>query len=198
MEQSVAQPFCSMYRHVRRSIQLCVLGILLLVGSPAAAQQLTANGDDAELRKVQAALLYKFYFYVHGLPSQQADTSHPFRIGVLGEDPFGEYLDPVLELLARGHRVVVERSSELEDIRDCELVFISRSEEARLAEIMNALNGEPRVLVSDIEHFADSGGTIGFVLVEGSVGFEINQRAAQATDLKLSSRLLRLAERVLR
>jgi len=45
-----------------------------------------------------------------------------------------------------------------------------------------------------MEGFAQSGGVINFVTVEKKIRFEINLDAAERADLKISSKLLRLAQ----
>jgi hypothetical protein len=47
--------------------------------------------------------------------------------------------------------------------------------------------------VSDIDDFAQAGGMIGVVEVERSIWFAINLTVARQANLKLSSRLLKLA-----
>ena len=51
--------------------------------------------------------------------------------------------------------------------------------------------------VGESEHFVQDGGMIGFLLEENKIRFEINLEAAEHAKLKLSSRLLALAKRVL-
>ena len=51
--------------------------------------------------------------------------------------------------------------------------------------------------VGETDGFARQGGTIGFTMEGDRVRFEINTRAAQRAGLEISSRLLRLASRVI-
>ena len=48
--------------------------------------------------------------------------------------------------------------------------------------------------VGDTEGFAEMGGVINFTLVDNHVHFQINLDAAKVQRLKISSRLLRLAQ----
>lgn len=73
------------------------------------------------------------------------------------------------------------------------MLFIARSEQARLREIFSELDGRPVLTVSDIENFAHKWGIINFTTAGNRVGFEINTEAAKRAHLCVSSRLLRVA-----
>lgn len=164
-----------------------------LLAVPLKAQD-GSRPSDEEVRKVQAAFLYKFYFYIRGLPSQLSER--PYSIGVLGDDPFGEHLEAVEELQVDGRHVQLHRADEPAQLDDCDLIFIADSEEDRVEDLITHFQGKPQVLVSDMDGFAAKGGTVGFVLAEGRVGFEINQSTARASEIELSSHLLRLARAI--
>ena len=50
------------------------------------------------------------------------------------------------------------------------------------------------LIVGDMEGFARSGGIINLVMTEGKVHFEINVSAAERAGLKISSKMLKLAQ----
>ena len=116
-------------------------------------------------------------------------------IGVLGEDPFGAYLDETV----RGERVgkrplAIARYARVEDVDACQVLFVSRSETARLEQILAQLRGRSILTVGDTEGFVHRGGMVGFVLQGGRVRLRIDADAARAADLSISSKLLRVAE----
>lgn len=144
--------------------------------------------------QVKALFIFNFVQFVEWPASAFADATTPIRIGILGEDPFGGALEP----LVRGEKVrqrtlVVERASRIEDLQDCHLVFAARSERLKVREIINAFQGKPVLTIGDMPNFARRGGIINFYLEEQKVRFEINRAAAQQSGLKLSSQLLGLA-----
>jgi len=79
-------------------------------------------------------------------------------------------------------------------VKDCHILFISRSERPRLEQILAHLQGRSVLTVSDLEDFARQGGVIRFVLVEDKVRLRINLEAAKAAGLTISSKLLRPAQ----
>ena len=90
--------------------------------------------------------------------------------------------------------MVIKHCAKLDQLDKCHLLFVSRSEEKNLPEILAKIKNWNTLTVSDMEGFAQSGGVINFVTVEKKIRFEINLDAAERADLKISSKLLRLAK----
>jgi len=74
------------------------------------------------------------------------------------------------------------------------MIFISKSDRARLAEILPRLSGRQILTVSEAPGFASRGGIINFYLEGNKVRFEINPAAARRDGLKISSQLLNLGK----
>jgi hypothetical protein len=110
----------------------------------------------------------------------------PIILGILGDDTFGGALD----------KLKPKRSKRIEDLKDCQMIFVSKSEEAKIATILASLEGTNILTVGETEGFAKKGGGIGFVIEGDKVRFEINPGAARRAGLGFDLRLLRLAVRV--
>ena len=63
-------------------------------------------------------------------------------------------------------------------------------------QIVRALKGLPILTIGETENFLESGGVINFLMEDEKVCFEINVTAAKINKLRISSKLLRLAKRV--
>ena len=98
----------------------------------------------------------------------------------------------VNKLSAAEKRDVVRWSAE--EIADCHVLFISRSEGERLEAILARLKGRAILTVGDATGFARRGVMIRLVNAGGRIRMRINLEAAQAGRLVLSSKLLRPAE----
>lgn len=143
---------------------------------------------------VKAACIANFVNFVRWPAEALPDASTPLIIGILGNDPFGAVLDTTLrEQSANGRTMKVRRGRAVEDLRGCQMVFISRSEVGNLGRTLAGLRGGV-LTVSDIPGFARQGGMIGFVMEGDKVRFEINAPNAQRAELEITSRLLRLAK----
>jgi hypothetical protein len=148
---------------------------------------------------VKAVYLYNFGRFVEWPTSGIAAKDDSFNICVLGQDPFGPALDATLAgETIDGKSVVARRISSPEESGNCRIVFMSAGEEGRMNKIIDALNKEGVLTVSDMPQFSQHGGMIQFVLEEKKVRFEVNLTAVQRAGLTLSSELLKVATAVRR
>jgi len=173
-----------------RSQWLPIVCVALAVASPPAgsAQTLSEYG-------LKAVFLFNFTKFVEWPNEAFAAPNAPLCIGVLGDDPFGELLDEAVRgEISRGHPLTVRRARDVMPLRECHVVFISRSEESRVAEILEELDGVPTLTVGDSQGFARLGGVIGFYLEGNKLRFEISHSAARRKELKISSQLLSLGK----
>ena len=168
---------------------------LLLFIFPFTASNSARAQEQSKEYQLKAAFLYNFAEFVKWPTDSFTRADEPFCIGILGDDPF----NGALEATIRGetidnHKLVVRRSQTMDDLQDCQLIFICKSEESHLPEILTKLDSKPILSVSEIGGFAKNGGIINFYLQGGKVRFEINPGSAQRRRLKISSQLLSLGK----
>jgi uncharacterized protein DUF4154 len=146
---------------------------------------------------VKAAYLFKFTKFIEWPSAAFPDADAPFVIGVIGRDPFEGGLDRLIEGNTTGARRLEVRHFNANDgnaLRECQMIFVSASEQRRLGSILSALQGRPVLVVGESEGFASAGGMLGFALRENRVGIEVNSSAARQARLKISSQLLNIAK----
>lgn len=144
---------------------------------------------------VKAAFLYQFANFVEWPSGSFSSSSSPIVIGVLGDDPFGDKLDDTVRgKTVDGRKITIKRSDDVKDLTSCHIVFISSSASGRLSKIIDRLRSESILTVGETDQFASHGGIIGFVIHDNKIGLQINVEAAKKAKLKISSKLLRLAE----
>jgi hypothetical protein len=149
----------------------------------------------SEEYKIKAVFLYNFAQFVEW-PERAFLASGPeLVIGVLGDDPFGPYLDETVrgEKVAN-HPLTVNRYQKVSDIRTCHVLFISKSISEKYEDVFQAVKGKSILTVSDASGFAKKGGMIRFQSEDNKIKLKINLDAARAEDLVISSKLLRIAE----
>jgi hypothetical protein len=165
------------------------LGALLLAGWAAAPAR--AQTPSAEYQ-VKAVFLFNFAQFVDWPAAAFPHPDAPIVIAVLGKDPFGAYLDNLVRGEHIGERpLVIRRCSRVEELAGCHLVFISRVENRELEAILAKLKGEPVLTVSDADTFTRAGGMVRFAREGGKIRLRINVEAARASQLTISSKVLR-------
>lgn len=161
--------------------RLLLLGVVWTMGLHGVAGR--AQGGKVTEYDVKAAFLAKFPEFV-----TWPGSSGPVTVGVVGADPFGGALDKTAR---------VKHSRRAEDLKDCQIVFIPKSEQGNTSAILASLAGTNILTVSESDGFAKQGGMIGFVMEGDKVRFEINNAAARKAGLNIKSQLLKLAVRVI-
>ncbi len=164
-----------------------ILGFIQLGASSAQAQ--------SKEYQIKAAFLYNFTQFVQWPDTAFPPGHTPFCIGILGDDPFDGSLDEMVRGEMIDHRpLVIRHASGFDGLKDCQIIFISKSEEGHVAEILSETSSSPVLMVSEIDGFDQEGGMINFYLQGGKVRFEINPSSAQKAGLKISSQLLTLGK----
>jgi len=167
-------------RRLLRAAGLLALLLLGAAGSPARAQ--TPATPEYQ---VKAVFLFNFAQFVEWPPK---------AFGVLGDDPFGSYLDEAVQGERVGtHPLVARRFRRIEDITACHILFISRSEAGHFASLAPRLRPLGVLTVADFDGFIREGGIIQFVTVKNKIRLRINLEAARGASLLISSKLLRPA-----
>ncbi len=148
--------------------------------------------DESLEYRVKAAYLLNFTRYVEWPTSTAGDTT--LSICVLGADPFGRVLDAtVAGRTAQGRALQVRRVQTASEATGCEVVFVSQETWRRNPQSVKALAGAGSLTVGESEQFARGGGVIGFVILDETVRFVINDDARDRAGLRISSRMLSLA-----
>jgi hypothetical protein len=160
---------------------LWILGLSLPLAVPAHSMEVSLE------YQVKAAYLFNFAKFIEW-PSEA--RSGPLTICVAGENPFGDILTETV----RGE-VVQERSLAARLISNpepgCHIVFVPQRTDS--AAYLQAARSSPTLTVGEAPDFISHGGIINFILEQGKVRFQIDSKAAERAELRISSHLLRLA-----
>jgi hypothetical protein len=170
-----------------------VLFAVVAAGLSARNAQAQTELDEYD---VKAAYILNFARFVEWPPDVLA-ASAPLTIAVVGNDPFRGSLENVLRgSSANGHAIRVRYLHWNDNLSQCQIIFISASEEPHLPQILRNLGNAGVLTVSDVDRFSLRGGVIEFLMVGNRVRFDINRTPAVAARLTISSRLLHVARAV--
>ncbi|HEX3376454.1 MAG TPA: YfiR family protein [Candidatus Acidoferrales bacterium] len=147
--------------------------------------------------QVKAAYLFNFIKFVEWPEASAADTQSKWTIGVVGNSPVGEELSKLVEgKNILGRELQAKTFQATDNLRACNILFISESEKKHLPAILAGLRGSSVMTVADMEHFIDAGGMVQFVVEDARVRIAIDVGATGRARLKVSSKLLALARTV--
>jgi hypothetical protein len=167
----------------------------LYIGLTVACLGVPLRAAQAPEYQLKAVFLYQFAQFVEWPSQAFSAVEAPFSVCVLGNDPFSTLLDETVDgETVKGRHLAVRRYRKVEDLKDCNILFITQSEMATLESTLDALKGRPILTVGDADSFAKRGGAIEFFTASNKLKLRINPEAAKAADLTISSKLLRLAD----
>ena len=189
MSRAVTTTPCHAGDLTRLIARFLLLTTVLVLCSPERVQ---ANGYSQAEYRVKAAFLYNFARFT----TWPEHTSSTFRVCILGDATFNEALDELSGKIVHNETLVTSHHDNASGLDGCELVYISSSYTGEPGEIIDRLQEQSILTVSDIDAFIDQGGIIGFRIIDDRIRFEINASAAARAGLSISSRLLLLANRV--
>jgi hypothetical protein len=154
-----------------------------------------AIADDANVEyKVKAGYLYNFTKFI----TWPEDKSETFNLCIVGEDPFGDLIDPIEQRTAFGRPIKLFRFNSFNKEQRCHILFVSVSikDNSSLKNILAIQEANKPLTVGESKEFAAQGGMIGFVNRQGNIKLQINLKVLQQSDLKISAKLLEVAELV--
>jgi hypothetical protein len=147
------------------------------------------------IHEVMAAFLFNFTKFVDWPSEALPDSLDTISVGIIGDDPIEGYLRKItLDKTVKNKKFSIIAIENYQQLKDCQVLFISQSEQQRLPRILKRIEKLNILTVSDIDKFAVYGGIIAFVIENSEVRFIINVEAADEAHLKISSKLLNLAE----
>jgi hypothetical protein len=147
--------------------------------------------------RVKATYVLNFLRFIQWPDDAFSDPKAPVVIGIVGEDPFGNQLPQViLGKTVQGRNLVIRRYKAGEDLRGSHFLFISESEKKRLPQILAGLHGSSVLTVAEMDRFIEAGGVIQFTFENSHIRFAVNVGAADRARLKVSSKLLSVAQYV--
>lgn len=163
--------------------------LLFLLLAPVAS----SPAADSEYQ-VKAAMLYNFAKFVEW-PAESFGSEGRIMFCIAGKSPLNDTIQQMQGKQVKGRTVSIRPIVRPADVADCQILFIPRSESARLPDYLQQAARYSALTVSDQERFVAGGGMIGFYEEENRLRFEINQENAQKRRLQISSHLLNLARR---
>ncbi len=164
--------------------------------------------------QIKAAFLYNFALFTEW-PADKLVEPNTVTIGLLGEYEFGDAFDPIKNKTVKNKRLIIknfekfrksfpqndagklELTNYIEQLRKCHVLYICDSERENFKAIIDAVKGYGVLTVGETVDFLDFNGIITFIPGTEKPVFEVNQKVCEQEGLKISSKVLRLARKVI-
>lgn len=175
-------------RWLRAALLVALCGFL-----PAARGQ--PVGTAARDSAVKAAFLYQFGSFVEWPPGTFQGPADPLVIGVLGDEPVRQDLEQLAAgRTVEGRPVRVRALGESDSPAGVHVLYVGKVRPSRRRELLAA--ARPVLVVTQQEGALQAGSVINFTAEGARVRFAVSLASAEARGLRLSARLLAVAQSV--
>jgi hypothetical protein len=170
-----------------RRLGRLALGLLVVLLRPSSAFAF-------EEHEVKAAFIFNFAKFIAWPKPAAFAARERFVFCLVGDDAVGDALSELVRAKTlHGVAVEVRRGGTLDEIGDCDVLFLSVGSGERPEAVIKQARAAPVLTVSDAAGFARRGGMVELFLEGQRVRFAINVKAVRAAGLEPSSKLLALA-----
>jgi hypothetical protein len=169
---------------------LCCLACGLACADPSLRRDDPVADEDL----LKAAFIYNFAKFTRWPEWALGAAERPFTLCTAGSDELVAALDRLADQTMRGRPVRVARYEAARTDGQCQVLYIGASEHHHYWRLLEQVHGTPILTVSEIRGFADAGGIIQLYHARDRIRFKINLDTARSSGLRLSARLLDLAE----
>lgn len=175
-----------MWNSLETAVRRLCLAALLAAAAPALAANSAAE--------IKAAFIYNFAKFVEWPRTAFGEEHAPLYLCI-----WGQALEGKLQLLngreAQGHPIRVRPLETLEGVGSCHILVVGENGLPR-GQLLQAVGRSPVLTIGEAADFVEDCGMIGLFVAANRVQFAVNLGAAQSAGLKMSARMLQLAQRV--
>lgn len=176
-----------MWKRLGKAVQ----GLSLLAGLVTAG----LSAADNSAAEIKAAFIYNFAKFVEWPQSAFPTERSPMQLCVAGPA-----LDGKLQLLngreAQGHPIQVRNLDSQSGPQGCHILVLGEVSGSQRLQLLQALDRSSVLTIADSGDFVQQGGMIGLFVAANRVQFSVNLTAAQTAGLRMSARMLQLANSV--
>jgi len=156
---------------------------------PASAQATTSQISVDEY-SLKAAFLYNLAKFMDWPPNKFENDDSPIIIGVEGPEALEKFTVVVNGKIIARRKVVVRPIRSDAEIKDCQILFITRSQDDPTMELRNLAEKLAILTVGESDKFLDSGGMIRFYLEADNLRLEINNDSIHHAGLSIKANAL--------
>jgi hypothetical protein len=147
--------------------------------------------QERSVEEVYSMMVFNFTKYVQW-PDHAG--SGEFIIGVVGNADIYNTLNGWYGGKPRGTKTyVIKKFANASEVTDCHVLFIDKSKSGEFEAANNKVKGKGTLVITDKNGLGEKGSGINFKMVDNKLKFELNQKAIEASNLKVSGALSSMA-----
>lgn len=183
------------FQHGKKSCQRHVSILLYLLCFFMDVFPIPIFALEATEYEIKAAYLFSLGEFIEW-PADRLPENKSLEICLLGQDSLSVNLNFIIQTrkTIQKRPVVVKQLLSSAQVDGCHILFVSNSEQLRLADIFAAVKNKPILTVGECDHFVVQGGMIQFYRLESNIRMLLDLQSIRETGLTASSRLLQVVK----
>jgi hypothetical protein len=192
--------------------QVAVIAVLLGAWVLTASQEPAPANQEYAVKAAFVCQMIKFVTWPKGKP---VDANDVITITIIGPNRFGKSFEPAKARLLKEKSLVIKEAKLLtlpapgdavqqvvwdayiQGLRTSHMVYIVGDLKEDVTPLMTALRPAGVLVLGESDGFADQGGMFDFLPQQEKIRFEVNLTAIHAANIQISSKVLRLASRII-
>lgn len=181
----------------KRLLRSALLFFCLLILAPSSGMAKQAPSES----ELKAAFILNFAKLVSWPDAALSQSEERFRIAIHGDQELLKVCQSSLRDKKASQRRIeiigVDLEQAADPMLDVQILYLAGADMDALQGILDLHSANPLLLVGENSEFCERGGSIALIEEQGRMSFEVNRKQEFASGLKINSRLLRIARRVL-
>ena len=169
-------------------ILLTVFSILICLGTNKAAY-----AENLAEYEVKAAFIMNFARFTIWPDAAMSTAEETVDLCIVGDQSLEPAFQSIKGKLIDRRALDIIFKNQDDNLDECDILFIAGADQVSAAKILAEVQGRPTLTIGEEKDFAEHGGNINFIIIDGKLRFEINRASTWQQGLRLSSRLLGLA-----
>ena len=169
-----------------------IIFIFFVSGILVAYSPVSIQGDVREQQYAfKAAFIFHFIEYIEWKNNAESPT---FNFAVLGKSPITEQMLIISNnQKVKNKKMDVKEYNNLDDVGFCNILFVPQNSSTPIETIVSKFAGKPVLIVTEQLTHEKNNAHINFFISEKKLKFEINRKAVNKVEIKISSQLLQHA-----
>ncbi len=188
----------SSMRNVYSSWQTCIVYLTLICSMLTVSVTAMAAEKISSEARIKAAYIYNFMRFTR-CPSEDSKSNNVCVYGY--KDDYDAAFRAMTTLRKAGKAIgirFVDIDNELPDLNKCQIIFVTSAAISKTSTVLTYIKDSHSLTVGESDQFLEQGGMVNFIRRGNKIRFEINVTAYEMADLKISSKVLRIADRLLK
>jgi len=182
--------------HGKLKTARAALAFLLAALFALPPQSAAAQASVRQEYELKAGFLYQFTQFVEWPPEKIQEPENFVLCALEGPASLPEEFEVLRQEEVYGLKIEIRITGD-KDLEACHAIFIPAARRGDFNDILKKIGDRPILTIAESTGFLERGGIINFIRQGRKIRFEINQKSAERAGLKISSKLLKLASRVI-